>query len=217
MAMQTNWAYVGINYVTLLFALCFHEFAHGWVAKKRGDRTAELLGRLTLNPVAHADLIGTVVLPLMGMIFQPAFFLFGWAKPVPVSERNLKNPRADLFWIAAAGPLSNLILGSLGIFLFVAAGRYSFTDGALLAFLQSFVGINFALAFFNLIPIHPLDGGKILARFLPEKINEKLETHQSLLSMFLLVLFVSGGVGMLIRPPILFSIRTIESLARSLF
>src|SRR4051794_8394875 len=91
-------------FVPFLFALCFHEFAHGWVAKMRGDRTAEIMGRLTLNPLAHADMIGTVILPLASILTGIPFF--GWAKPVPVDERNLKNPRIDMFWIAFAGPLS---------------------------------------------------------------------------------------------------------------
>src|SRR5687768_7506099 len=97
------------QFVPLLFALCFHEFAHGWVAKKRGDNTADMLGRLTLNPMAHADPIGTFLLPISAILFQSPI-LFGWAKPVPVNERNLKKPLSDMFWIALAGPLSNIFL-----------------------------------------------------------------------------------------------------------
>src|SRR6185436_15011255 len=100
---------VAIIYIPFLFALCFHEFAHGWVAKMRGDNTAEQLGRLTLNPIAHADLIGTFILPVSAIVFGIPIF-FGWAKPVPVNIRNLKNIRTDMFWIALAGPASNIFL-----------------------------------------------------------------------------------------------------------
>ena len=113
-------AFLAVKYfIPFLFALCFHEYAHGWVAKLRGDRTAEIMGRLTLNPLAHADMIGTVILPLVSIVSGIPFF--GWAKPVPVDARNLKNPKVDMFWIAAAGPLSNLLLaliGALGLGLF---------------------------------------------------------------------------------------------------
>ena len=98
---------IGMNFVPFLFALCAHEYAHGLVAKWRGDNTAQALGRLTLNPLAHADPIGTFVLPLAAIIFNVPIF-FGWAKPVPVDARQLKNPRTDMFWIALAGPGSNI-------------------------------------------------------------------------------------------------------------
>lgn len=101
------------TFIPFLFALSFHEFAHGWVAKKRGDRTAEQLGRLTLNPFAHADLVGTFILPLMGIL--SGWAMFGWAKPVPVNPRNLKDPKNDMFWVAAAGPLSNFLLAVVAL------------------------------------------------------------------------------------------------------
>src|ERR1019366_619208 len=100
---------LGMNFVPFLFALCFHEFAHGLVAKLRGDNTAERMGRLTLNPMAHADPIGTWILPISAIIFQSGL-MFGWPKPVPVDSRNLKSPRKDMFWIALAGPGSNVFL-----------------------------------------------------------------------------------------------------------
>ena len=111
---------LALFFVPFLFALCFHEFAHGLVAKWRGDNTAERLGRLTLNPLAHADPIGTFLLPIASIVFSIPLF-FGWAKPVPVDERNLKNVRTDMFWIALAGPLSNILLAfvSTGILYFI--------------------------------------------------------------------------------------------------
>src|SRR5690606_16730988 len=113
----------GIFFVPFLFSLCVHEFAHGWVALKRGDHTARMMGRLTLNPMAHADMIGTFILPLASLFMGSPIF-FGWAKPVPVDARNLKNPRTDMFWVAFAGPLSNVLMAFLGAFAFVFAERH---------------------------------------------------------------------------------------------
>src|SRR3954471_24971700 len=92
-----------IYFGPFLFALCFHEFSHGWVARRKGDRTAEMMGRLTMNPLAHVDMFGTLLLPIMSIL--TGFPSIGWAKPVPVDARNLKNPRQDMFWIALAGPM----------------------------------------------------------------------------------------------------------------
>lgn len=198
-------------FVPFLFALCFHEFAHGVVARLRGDRTAEIMGRLTLNPLAHADPLGTVFLPIMGMLMHIP--LFGWAKPVPVDERNLKNPKTDMFWVAAAGPLSNIFLGivaAIGLAIFYRANIEAILqrqEGVMqiAEVLQSFVLLNIYLAFFNLIPLHPLDGGKVIARFLPYNVNRKLEDMQTYTSFLLLFLFVSGFAGIIAGPAQKFS------------
>jgi len=179
-----------IQYVPLLFALCFHEYAHGWVAKRKGDRTAELMGRLTLNPTVHADIIGTVVMPLMAIVFS--FPLFGWAKPVPVNERNLKHPKNDMFWIALAGPLSNLLLAALATFAWVFSARLSLASDGVIELLKVFLIINLFLALFNMIPLHPLDGGKVLARFLPHGANRWLEENQQMTGILLMGLVVTG-------------------------
>ena len=170
-------AKIGIYFIPFLFALCFHEFAHGMVAKWRGDNTALMMGRLTLNPLPHIDVIGTLVLPIAAIVFSSPIF-FGWAKPVPVNSRNLKNPRADMFWIALAGPASNLFLAVVGAFMMGVVARYFMgmaSAKALLNILDVFVMTNLFLAIFNIIPLHPLDGGKVLARFLPASWNYKLE------------------------------------------
>lgn len=197
-------------FLPFLFSLCFHEYAHGWVARRKGDRTAEMMGRLTLNPLPHIDMIGTLIMPLLAFMTGLSVF-FGWAKPVPVNARNLKNPRVDMFWIAAAGPLSNLFLASvasiLGYVFYVhlqIAGSEKY-----ISVLGNFVAINVFLAVFNAIPIHPLDGGKIIARFLPADLNAKLEQHEQALGIVLLVLIVSGGISFVLIPPASFLIRSI--------
>lgn len=193
---------VAVKYVPFLFSLCFHEFAHGFVAKMRGDRTAEMMGRLTLNPLAHMDFIGTFLFPVIAFATGSSF-MFGWAKPVPVNSRNLKNPRTDMFWVALAGPLSNIFLALVGAFLLVLTVLFFQTSqyyGAMKNIVEILIVMNLSLAFFNLIPIHPLDGGKVLARFLPAAWNQKLEEHEQMLSIALMLLIFSGGLQFLIYP-----------------
>lgn len=191
-----------IFFVPLLFALCFHEFAHGLVAKWRGDLTAERLGRLTMNPLAHADPIGTFAFPLMSIFLQLPIS-FGWAKPVPVDPRNLKNVRTDMFWIALAGPLSNIFLAIITTALLavvVHMNLFTSYQVGIFEFIKTFIQLNLFLAFFNLIPLHPLDGGKVLARFLPARINEKLEQNEQLSGIILMVLLFSGMLTFLSYP-----------------
>lgn len=188
-------ARLGIFFVPFLFALCFHEFAHGLVAKWLGDRTAEQSGRLTLNPMAHADPIGTWTLPILAVLLNSPFF-FGWAKPVPVNSRNLKNPARDMFWVALAGPMSNILLAlvaTVGLGVVLAYSGRMHISAALIQMLQTFLQINLFLAAFNLIPIHPLDGGKVLEPFLPLKWNIWLLENQGQLSMGLMVFLLLAG------------------------
>ncbi len=144
--------------ICLVFSLCFHEYAHGITAYYLGDDTAYKYGRLTLNPIAHLDPIGTLMILFIG---------FGYAKPVPVNTNNLNNPKTDIIKVAAAGPISNLILCFMGILMF-----HMFAENAshsFILFLQIFISINTALAVFNLIPVYPLDGGQIFGTMLSRK------------------------------------------------
>ena len=141
-----------------MFALSFHEFAHAWMASKCGDNTAARMGRLTLNPMAHLDVMGSLMILFVG---------FGWAKPVPVDSRNLRDPRKDIMKVAAAGPLSNLLLAMLAGMAWRLLGGINFlldTNFPVLIFY--FTQINIALAVFNLIPVSPLDGSQIFSGYL---------------------------------------------------
>lgn len=195
-------AKVGVYYIPFLFALCFHEYAHGWMARRRGDNTAEVMGRLTMNPVAHMDLIGTFILPLAAIIFASPIF-FGWAKPVPVDTRNLRKPKSDMFWIALAGPLSNILLAAIGAIMIGVVAKFfpafPYAKG-LAQILSTFIMTNLFLAFFNMLPLHPLDGGKVLARFLPAQLNFKLEQNQHITSMILMALMFTGAFRLLAAP-----------------
>jgi Zn-dependent protease len=224
-------AEAALFFVPFLFALSFHEFAHGWVARLKGDRTAERMGRLTLNPFAHADPVGTILLPIIALVTHIP--LFGWAKPVPVDSRNFRNPKNDMFWVAAAGPLSNVLLAVVGAVmlaaLFVAAPELLDARASQLAVIRSrspglyagmemlyaFLQINLVLALFNLIPIHPLDGAKVMARFLPYRANRWLEEHEQMLSMGLLLVVVLGGLAAL-RVPVGMGVGALDELARGL-
>jgi Zn-dependent protease len=191
-----------VYFVPFLFSLCFHEVAHGLVAKWKGDNTATMMGRLTMNPLVHMDVIGTFFLPLLAIIFNLPIF-FGWAKPVPVNERNLKNPKKDMFWIALAGPLSNVFLAFVGSFALAFAAKYLRTTEVFtgsIELLKVFISINLFLAVFNIIPLHPLDGGKVIARFLPAEWNYRLEKNENVTSLILMFLIMSGAMRFLSIP-----------------
>ncbi|MCG6912134.1 MAG: site-2 protease family protein [Deltaproteobacteria bacterium] len=158
---------IAIQVVALFMALTFHEFAHGWVAGKLGDRTAESLGRLTLNPKDHIDPFGTLLLPGM-LILMHSPVVFGWAKPVPINPYNFKNPRRGMMWSALGGPVINLLLAGVLAVAFKGMLHSGIMIKPLLIFLIVAVQLNVFLAVFNLIPIPPLDGGRVLVGLLPQ-------------------------------------------------
>jgi len=167
---------LAVAVIPVLFAITLHEVAHGWTARHFGDRTAEMLGRLTANPLKHIDPIGTVLVPALALLTTG--FLFGWAKPVPVATRNLRNPRRDMIFVAAAGPGANILMAIFWAF-FTKLATISGLEGMTLQFFlamgQIGVFINVILAVFNMVPIPPLDGGRVLSGLLPARASARLE------------------------------------------
>jgi Zn-dependent protease len=195
MDLQSFLLAVSVGAIPLVFAITVHEVAHGWVARRYGDRTAEAAGRLTLNPIKHIDPIGTLLLPAMQLLFLGRV-LFGWARPVPVNERFLRNPRRDMVKVAIAGPAANIVMALLWAALYAAvlklgpAGDPS--DWALQMALTG-VMFNIVLAAFNLLPVLPLDGGRVLVNSLPQgRITRLLESMEPWGLLIVVTLLVTG-------------------------
>jgi Zn-dependent protease len=186
----------------VVFAITLHEAAHGYVAKRFGDSTAYILGRVTLNPIKHIDVLGTIVLPVVTLALSP--FMFGYAKPVPVNFNNLRQPKKDMLWVAGAGPASNL--AQLVIWALVAAiiahaiqptGR---AGGFWLSVADAGVKVNIMFALLNLLPILPLDGGRILTSLLPGRISLAYQETERFGMIILLVLLFTGVIGWVLNP-----------------
>jgi len=195
---------IAIWALPVLFAITVHEVAHGWVAKKLGDPTAMMMGRLTLNPLKHIDPIGTVVVPLALVLMGG--FIFGWAKPVPVTWDNLRNPKRDMALVALAGPLSNLVM-AFGWALVMKVGFMLGADFNWLAWPLIYMGgagiaINGVLMLLNLLPVPPLDGGRVLAGLLPGPWAWKLSRIEPYGLMIMVGLMVTGMLGKILGPPL---------------
>lgn len=211
---------VSVLALPVLFAITVHEAAHGWTAKQFGDSTAQMLGRVTLNPLRHIDLVGTVLVPLAIFLYTATVmgsgFLFGWAKPVPVNWKNLGNPRRDMAVVALAGPAANLLMALLWAFV-TKLGVLVGDSASWLALPLVYMGfygvlINAILMMLNLLPVLPLDGGRILAALLPPKWAQgfsRLEPY----GLFIVVgLLVTGLLGKLLWP----AVKTVQTLANTL-
>jgi Zn-dependent protease len=162
---------IAVNAIPFIFAITLHEAAHGYVARMCGDNTAYMMGRITLNPAKHIDPIGTIVFPMISLVLGSIFF--GWAKPVPVNFANLRHPKRDMFWVAAAGPASNIVQALVwGLAAKIIDSTGSSSGVAEFWFAVSIAGIswNVVLAVFNLFPILPLDGGRIVTSLLPNQL-----------------------------------------------
>ena len=211
MDIQTKIQYIAIAIVPLIFAITLHEAAHGFVANRYGDKTALMLGRVTLNPGKHIDPIGTVIVPFLMLLFGG--FIFGWAKPVPVVRQNLDNPRRDMAIVAMAGPASNFvmalfwaIIGKISMIIFTGE-IFSQTVRTVATFIHYSclfgVFINCVLLVLNLLPLPPLDGSRVVSSMLPPQAAEMYERIEPYGIWILLFLILTRVLQFVILPPIL--------------
>jgi len=184
---------VAIYALPVLFAITVHEAAHGYVARHFGDNTAWMLGRVTLNPIKHIDPLGTIAMPLLLYLATSGAFLFGYAKPVPVHFGNLRNPKRDMIWVALAGPGANLAQALLwGIALYLLQGA-AVTEPFFIKMCQAGVLVNVVMMVFNLFPLPPLDGGRVLVGLLPYR-QAELVSRIEPWGFFLVMALVIAGV-----------------------
>ena len=203
-AIQTICVYA----IPLIFAITLHESAHGWAAGRLGDPTATMLGRVTINPIPHIDPIGTIAVPgallLMSALTGGGGLLFGWAKPVPINPRYFRNPLKAMTITAAAGPLSNLLQMIFWALLLKALAAVGFYDKFVISVCAAGISVNLMLMAFNLIPIPPLDGGRIVRGLLPRQAGIAVDKIEPYGFMIRLVLMVGGGLSFFVRPFLMF-------------
>lgn len=184
---------IAVNAIPLLLAITLHEAAHGYAARVFGDRTAEMLGRISLNPIKHIDWVGTVAVPALTLAIGG--FFFGWAKPVPVNFNNLRNPKRDMIWVAAAGPAANLVMAVAWAIILKVSDM-----SAIDAIARAGVAWNVGLMVLNLLPILPLDGGRIVAGLLPRQMSDTYSRMEPYGLFIVLGLAVAGILGTILSP-----------------
>lgn len=189
--------------IPVLFAVTVHEAAHGFIANKLGDRTALLMGRITLNPIKHIDLVGTILVPMIFVLLGG--FIFGWAKPVPVNWHNLKNPKRDMALVALAGPGANLLMALLwaGITkIFIELSEMGFANGKVIIYMGiAGISVNLMLMLLNLIPIPPLDGSRVVSSMLSRDLANKYDELERYGFIILIILIFSGALSTILQPP----------------
>jgi Zn-dependent protease len=194
---------MSIQIVPFIMAVVFHEYAHGWAANYWGDNTAKAKGRLTLNPIPHMDPLGTLLFPAINML-SGMNILFGWAKPVPINPSQFRKFRPGLFWVSLAGPGMNFFLAFVSAFLFCALRVWVpptfYLYEPLIGMAYVGISLNYALGIFNLIPLPPLDGSKIVEAFLPLELARKYETLTQYSFFILMALLLSGALSFLSFP-----------------
>jgi Zn-dependent protease len=186
--------------IPVIFAITVHETAHGWIASVLGDHSAKMMGRLTLNPIKHIDLVGTIIVP--AFLYFTSGFVFGWAKPVPVNFNALRSPRRDMLWVAVAGPASNFIMALLWlgvVFIAIDTSSQFLADMA-----QVGIQINLLLGVLNLLPLPPLDGGRVMSSLLPPKLSYQYDQLEPYGLFILLGLLFLGIFQTLILPIVKF-------------
>jgi len=205
--------FIAVAALPLLFAITVHEVAHGWMAKQFGDPTAQRLGRLTLNPLKHIDPVGTVVVPLVLLLLGG--FIFGWAKPVPVTWQNLRHPKRDMAIVAAAGPGANLVMALFWAVIArigVELGVSSWAGLPMIKMGQFGIEINVVLMVLNLLPIPPLDGGRVAVGLLPGPWAWQLARIEPFGFFILLALLATHVLGAIIGPPITMVVQLVYTI-----
>lgn len=215
--MDLSFATIVLWAVPVVFAITLHEAAHGYVARQLGDQTAAMLGRVTLNPLKHIDPIGTIAVPgfliAMSMLTKAPLFIFGWAKPVPVQFGNLRHPKRDMFWVAAAGPMSNLAMAiGWGFLLRFASPEGASHDAAMAEMGYAGVEVNLMLMALNLLPILPLDGGRIAVSLLPHRIAAAYSRLERYGFALVIVLLATGILSDLMAPLLRLGIYAVSAI-----
>jgi len=185
--------------IPVLLAITLHEAAHGYVARLFGDDTAHIAGRITLNPLKHIDPIGTIAVPLVILLVTKGM-LFGWAKPVPVSVGRLRRPKQDMVWVAAAGPGSNLLMAILWALFFSAQRALGIDEQFFQAMSLAGIQVNLVLMALNLLPVPPLDGGRIMVGLLPHRISHQFARIEPFGFIIVILLLATGTLGVFLSP-----------------